>query len=74
MTSDFSIKTRKKLIEVAIPLDEINVASSHEKSVRNGHPSNIHLYWARRPLSAARSVLFCQTVDDPSEIPERFPT
>lgn len=65
---------RKKLIEVAMPLDAINAASATEKSIRHGHPSTLHLWWARRPLAAARSVLFGQLVDDPSSWPERFPT
>lgn len=60
-------KTRKKLIEVALPLDAINVASAREKSIRHGHPSTLHLWWARRPLAAARAVIFSQMVDDPSE-------
>ena len=58
---------RKKLIEVALPLDAINAASSREKSIRHGHPSTLHLWWARRPLAAARAVIFAQMVDDPSE-------
>ena len=58
---------RKKLIEVALPLDAINVASAREKSIRHGHPSTLHLWWARRPLAAARAVIFAQMVDDPSE-------
>ncbi len=57
----------RKLIEVAIPLDAINRASKREKSIRHGHPSTLHLYWARRPLAAARAVIFAQMVDDPSE-------
>ena len=57
---------RKKLIEVSLPLDAINAASINEKSVRHGHPSTLHLWWARRPLAAARAVLFAQLVDDPS--------
>ena len=65
---------RKKLIEVALPLDAINAASSREKSIRHGHPSTLHLWWARRPLAAARAVLFAQMVDDPSSRPELFPT
>ncbi|MBX3269803.1 MAG: DUF1156 domain-containing protein [Sandaracinaceae bacterium] len=65
---------RKKLIEVALPLDAINAASAREKSIRHGHPSTLHLWWARRPLAAARAVLFAQLVDDPSAWPERFPT
>ena len=57
----------KKLIEVALPLDAINKAAAREKSIRHGHPSTLHLWWARRPLAAARAVLFAQMVDDPSE-------
>ena len=59
--------SRKKLIEVALPLDAINRASAREKSIRHGHPSTLHLWWARRPLAAARAVIFAQMVDDPSE-------
>ena len=68
------VVNRKKLIEVALPLDAINAASAREKSIRHGHPSTLHLWWARRPLAAARSVLFAQMVDDPSSRPELFPT
>lgn len=57
---------RKKLIEVALPLEAINIASAKEKSIRHGHPSTLHLWWARRPLAAARAVIFAQMVDDPS--------
>jgi putative DNA methylase len=57
---------KKKLIEVALPLEAINVASAREKSIRHGHPSTLHLWWARRPLAAARAVIFAQMVDDPS--------
>src|ERR1700681_4266229 len=57
---------RKKLIEVALPLEAINIASAREKSIRQGHPSMLHLWWARRPLAAARAVIFAQMVDDPS--------
>jgi putative DNA methylase len=57
----------KKLIEVALPLEAINIASAREKSIRHGHPSTLHLWWARRPLAAARAVIFSQMVDDPSE-------
>ena len=60
-----TIKSPKKLIEVALPLDDINVASAREKSIRHGHPSTLHLWWARRPLAAARAVLFAQMVNDP---------
>lgn len=65
---------KKKLIEVALPLKAINTASAREKSIRHGHPSTLHLWWARRPLAAARAVIFAQMVDDPSEHPELFPT
>ncbi len=58
---------RKKLIEVALPLDEINAQSSREKSIRHGHPSTLHLWWARRPLAACRAALFASLIDDPSE-------
>jgi putative DNA methylase len=64
----------KKLIEVALPLDAINRASAREKSIRHGHPSTLHLWWARRPLAAARAVIFAQMVDDPSARPDLFPT
>src|SRR5688572_9476869 len=67
-------KTKKKLIEVALPLAAINVASAREKSIRHGHPSTLHLWWARRPLAAARAVIFAQMVDDPSSQPDLFPT
>ena len=60
-------RLRKKLIEVALPLDAINAAAAREKSIRHGHPSTLHLWWARRPLAAARAVIFAQMVDDPSE-------
>jgi putative DNA methylase len=65
---------RKKLIEVALPLEAINKAAAREKSIRHGHPSTLHLWWARRPLAAARAVIFAQMVDDPSSRPELFPT
>lgn len=65
---------RKKLIEVALPLEAINAASAREKSIRHGHPSTLHLWWARRPLAACRAVIFGQLVDDPSAWPDRFPT
>lgn len=65
---------RKKLIEVALPLEAINKASAREKSIRHGHPSTLHLWWARRPLAAARAVIFSQMVDDPSSYPDLFPT
>src|SRR2546428_7968181 len=65
---------RKKLIEVTLPLDKINEASAREKSIRHGHPSTLHLWWARRPLATCRAVLFASLVDDPSAHPEEFPT
>ncbi len=65
---------KKKLIEVALPLDAINKACVREKSIRHGHPSTLHLWWARRPLAAARAVIFAQMVDDPSGHPNKFPT
>jgi putative DNA methylase len=65
---------RKKLIEVALPLEAINKAAAREKSIRHGHPSTLHLWWARRPLAAARAVIFAQMVDDPSSWPDLFPT
>ena len=68
------MKTVRKLIEVALPLREINEAAAREKSIRHGHPSTLHLWWARRPLAAARAVLFAQLVDDPSSRPNLFPT
>ena len=64
----------KKLIEVALPLDKINEACAREKSIRHGHPSTLHLWWARRPLAAARAVIWASLVDDPSSHPELFPT
>jgi len=72
MTTNITYK--KKLIEVALPLKAINEASAREKSIRHGHPSTLHLWWARRPLAAACAVIFSQMVDDPSEHPELFPT
>ena len=65
---------KRKLIEVALPLDAINKEAAREKSVRAGHPSTLHLWWARRPLAACRAVLFASLVDDPSAHPELFPT
>src|SRR4029453_17437219 len=64
---------RKKLIEVALPLEAINRESAREKSIRHGHPSTLHLWWARRPLAACRAVLFASIVDDPSSRPALFP-
>ena len=64
---------RRKLIEVDLPLDEINAESAREKSIRHGHPSTLHLWWARRPLAACRAVIFASMVDDPSDCPEEFP-
>ena len=66
---------RKKLIEVALPLDDINREAAHEKSVpRRGHPSTLHMWWSRKPLAACRAVLFASLVDDPSSRPKDFPT
>ncbi|MET7720733.1 DUF1156 domain-containing protein [Streptomyces mirabilis] len=65
---------KRKLIEVALPLEKINRESAREKSIRHGHPSTLHLWWARRPLAACRAVLFAQLVDDPSSHPDKFPT
>jgi putative DNA methylase len=65
---------KPKLIEVGLPLEDINRESAREKSIRHGHPSTLHLWWARRPLAACRAVLFGQLVDDPSAHPEQFPT
>ncbi|HEX6899319.1 MAG TPA: DUF1156 domain-containing protein [Thermoanaerobaculia bacterium] len=68
------MKTKKKLIEVALPLDAINKASAKEKSIRHGHPSTLHLWWSRKPTATARAVIFAQMVDDPSEHPDIFKT
>ena len=65
---------KKKLIEVALPLEAINAESAREKSIRHGHPSTLHLWWARRPLATARAVIWSSLVDDPSSYPEQFPT
>ena len=65
---------KKKLIEVALPLEAINKESAREKSIRHGHPSTLHLWWARRPLATCRAVLFASLVDDPSARPNEFPT
>lgn len=73
MRSEIAVQKRK-LIEVALPLEAINRESAREKSIRHGHPSTLHLWWARRPLAAARAVLFAQLVDDPSSNPDEFPT
>ncbi len=68
MTDSHPIISPKKLIEVALPLDAINVAAAKEKSIRHGHPSTLHLWWARRPLAAARAVIFSQLVNDPEDL------
>jgi len=65
LVKSVAIKSPRKLIEVALPLDKINAAAAREKSIRHGHPSTLHLWWARRPLAAARAVLFGQLVNDP---------
>ena len=66
--SSYPVKSPKKLIEVALPLDAINVEAAREKSIRHGHPSTLHLWWARRPLAAARAVIFAQLVNDPASL------
>lgn len=68
------VKTRKKLIEVALPLEAINKASARENYIYKGNPSALHKWWAQRPMAAARAVIFAQMVDDPSAWPELFPT
>jgi putative DNA methylase len=73
-TNGARVMPKRKLIEVALPLQKINEEAAREKSIRHGHPSTLHLWWARRPLAAARAVLFAQLVDDPSSHPDRFPT
>ncbi len=65
---------KKKLIEVALPLDAINKESAREKSIRHGHPSTLHLWWSRKPTATARAVIWASLVDDPSSNPEEFPT
>src|SRR5438093_10991763 len=65
---------RKKLIEVALPLEAINRDSAREKAIRHGHPSTLHLWWARRPLATCRAILFASIVDDPSSRPDEFPS
>ena len=69
-----SLPYRRKLIEVDLPLDAINKESSSEKSARPGHPSTLHIWWARRPLAACRAVIFASLVDDPADCPDEFPT
>lgn len=71
---DEEVVQKRKLIEVALPLEVINRESAREKSIRHGHPSTLHMWWARRPLAAARAVLFAQLVDDPGSRPDEFPT
>ena len=66
MGENTGVERKRKLIEVALPLDAINAAAAREKSIRHGHPSTLHLWWARRPLAACRAVLFASLVDDPS--------
>src|SRR5262245_32248270 len=78
MTRHHPVNTPKKLTEVALPLDAINEAAAKEKSIRHGHPSTLHLWWPRRPLAAARAVIFAQMINDPSwkrelEHPEEVP-
>ena len=66
----YKLPPRKKMIEVALPLEAINRESAREKSIRHGHPSTLHLWWARRPLAACRAVLFSSLVDDPFHDPQ----
>lgn len=73
-TEETAPERRTKLIEVSLPLEVINRESAREKSIRHGHPSTLHLWWARRPLAAARAMLFAQLVDDPSARPDLYPT
>ena len=73
MPSTTQTTYRKKLIEVDLPLDAINKESTREKSIRHGHPSTLHVWWARRPLAACRAVIFASMVDDPSSCPDEFP-
>lgn len=72
--SSVTTAPKKKLIEVSLPLEAINAESSKEKSIRQGHPSTLHLWWSRKPLATARAVIFAQLVDDPSSRPDEFPT
>ena len=65
---------RKKLIEVDLPLDDINRESAREKSIRHGHPSTLHAWWSRKPLAACRAIIFASLVDDPSSCLDEFPT
>jgi putative DNA methylase len=69
-----SDRPRRKLIEVALPLEAINVASAREKTIKIGKATSVHQWWARRPLAACRAVLLASLLDDPSSSPERFPT
>lgn len=68
----YRVTPKRKLIEVSLPLEEINTQSAREKSIRHGHPSTLHLWWARRPLATARAVLFAQLVDDPSNFVDDY--
>src|SRR5208283_1610738 len=66
---------KKKLIEVALPLEAINEESSRRKrKAPAGYPTALHKWWAQRPVAAARAVIFAQMVDDPSSYPDLFPT
>ncbi|RUP02126.1 MAG: DUF1156 domain-containing protein [Mycobacterium sp.] len=73
MTSDTQ-PPKRKLIEVALPLEAINREAERDTSKRSNHPWRLHFWWARRKLATARAVLFAQLVDDPSCRPDRFPT
>ncbi len=74
MNQKVPVKRRKKMIEVAIPLENINAISSREKSIRQGHPNTFHLWWSRKPISTARAIILCQLIDDPSALVEEFPS
>ncbi|ADK68967.2 Adenine-specific DNA methylase containing a Zn- ribbon (plasmid) [Gordonia sp. KTR9] len=74
MSRGVDLVQKRKLIEVALPLEAINRESAREKSIKHGHPSTLHMWWARRPHTAARAVIFAQLVDDPSARPDEFPT
>src|SRR6266498_250108 len=67
-------KECKRLAEVDFPIAQVSRHAAREKSIRHGHPSTLHLWWARRPLAACRAVLFASLVDDPSSLPDEFPT
>lgn len=65
---------RRKLAEVALPLDAINEAAAREKNLRIGHPCSLHVWWSRKPLAVCRALAFAQLVDDPCSRPDLFPS